>query len=109
VILPFVNEQITPFAPFGYLVEQQRGLGLIDTLGKWILNPEYKTIKRLEANYFLAENENGLGLFATDGTPIIACGYQRIVRFDQSAFQLSTPEGLVYYLIADQKILQRKP
>jgi hypothetical protein len=84
-------------------------LGLIDTLGKWILNPEYKTIKRLETNYFLVENEKGLGLFATDGTPIIACGYQRIVRFDQSAFQLSTPEGLVYYLIADQKILMRKP
>jgi hypothetical protein len=109
VVVPFINAQITPFAPFGYLVEQQGGLGLIDTLGKWILNPEYKTIKRLETNYFLVENDKGLGLFATDGTPIIACGYQRIVRFDQSAFQLSTPEGLVYYLIADQKILMRKP
>lgn len=109
VVLPFINAQITPFAPYGYLVEQQRGLGLMDTLGKWILNPEFKTIKNLESNYFLAENDKGLGLFSTDGTPIITCGYQRIVRFDQSAFQLSTPEGIVYYLIADRKILMHKP
>jgi hypothetical protein len=109
VILPLVYQKITAFAPFGFLIEQDNKLGLIDASGKWILNPEYKTIKRLETNYFLAENQNGLGLFVTDGTPIIACGYQRIVRFDQSAFQLTSAEGLAYYLLADQKILMRKP
>jgi hypothetical protein len=55
------------------------------------------------------ENNNGLGLYGTDGTPIISCGYQRIVRFDQHSFQLSTPEGLAYYLVDDQKILTLKP
>ncbi|MEY4287262.1 MAG: hypothetical protein RL511_1348 [Bacteroidota bacterium] len=109
VVLPFEQQKILPFPPFGFLVEKESGLGLIDTTGKWLLQPEYKTIKHLESAYFLVENQNGLGLCSSNGAVLLPCGYQRIVRFDPDTFQLTSADGLLYFLIPELKIIRLQP
>ncbi len=109
VVLPFEQQKILPFPPFGFLVEKESGLGLIDTAGKWLLQPEYKTIKHLESAYFLVENQNGLGLCSSNGAVLVPCGYQRIVRFDPDTFQLTSADGLLYFLVPELKIIRLQP
>jgi hypothetical protein len=109
VVLPFEQQKILPFPPFGFLVEKESGLGLIDTAGKWLLQPEYKTIKHLESAYFLVENQNGLGLCSINGAVLLPCGYQRIVRFDPDTFQLTSADGLLYFLMPELKIIRLQP
>jgi hypothetical protein len=109
VLLPIEQQKILPFAPFGFLVEKESGLGLIDTTGKWLLQPEFNTIKLLESTYFLVENSSGLGLYSARGELLLPCAYQRIVRFDPNTFQLTTSEGLLYYLVSEQKTIGLKP
>jgi WG containing repeat len=107
--LPFEQQKILPFPPFGFLIEKESGLGLIDTLGKWVLQPEFKTIKRFEAAYFLVENQNGLGLCDSNGEVLLPCIYQRIVRFDSDVFQLTSADGLLYFLISERNIITLQP
>jgi len=109
VVLPFEQQKILPFPPFGFLIEKESGLGLIDTLGKWVLQPEFKTIKRFEAAYFLVENQNGLGLCDSNGEVLLPCIYQRIVRFDSDVFQLTSADGLLYFLISERNIITLQP
>ena len=59
--------------------------------------------------FFLLEDAGGLGLCSSNGLVLVPCQYQRIVRYDENSFQLTTSEGLVYFLIDDQKFLTKKP
>jgi hypothetical protein len=57
----------------------------------------------------LVENSSGLGLYSARGELLLPCAYQRIVRFDPDTFQLTTSEGLLYYLVSEQKTIGLKP
>lgn len=97
------------FPPFGFLIQDARGVGLVDSFGKVLLQPEFKAIKSFESNLLLVENQNGLGLYNKDAQLLIECAYQRIIPFDERTLQLSSSKGLAYYFLTDQKIMTFQP
>ncbi len=83
--IPCIYQEAYPFSGRTALVKSTNLTGLIDTTGKWILDPVFEDVKR--SNTYLILSQHGMfGLALTNGTIIASCEYDRVeILFDQVA------------------------
>jgi hypothetical protein len=62
------------------------GYGLMDSTGKWVVQPDYTLIEPLGQNYYVILNEQGRGLVDFKGKEIISPKYDWISQLNDSIF-----------------------
>jgi hypothetical protein len=64
------------------------GYGLMDSTGKWVVQPDYTLIEPIGQNYFVVLNEQGRGLVDFKGKEIISPKYDWISQLNDSIFSI---------------------
>ena len=74
------------------------GYGLMDSMGKWVVQPNYTLIEPLGQNYFSILNEQGRGLVDFKGKEIISPKYDWISQLNDSIFSIRKNNFLVPFI-----------
>jgi hypothetical protein len=64
------------------------GYGLMNTEGKWVVQPNYTLIESFDGSYFLTLNENRRGLISAEGKEIIPPKYEWVSMINDSLFSI---------------------
>ncbi len=64
------------------------GYGLMNTEGKWVIQPDYTLIESLGGSYFLTLNEHGRGLISLDGKVIVPPKYEWVGIINDTLFSI---------------------
>lgn len=64
------------------------GYGLMNTAGKWVIQPDYTLIESFGVSYFLTLSENGRGLISLEGKEILPPKYEWVGIINDTLFSI---------------------
>ena len=91
----------------GYAIVDKDGLqGVINEKSKWIISPDYKSIKFFPPSYFIVNDGLLNGLFSLDGDKITDIEYKNIVHLNENYLMLYYNNELCFLNIHSKKMIK---
>ena len=81
------------------------GYGLMNTEGKWVIQPDYTLIESQGDSYFLTLNEHGRGLISKEGKEIIPPKYEWVSMINDSLFSIRQKHFYGIYHLRNGEII----
>lgn len=102
--IPCTFQDAYAFNNSGAVVKSDQQLGIINSEGKWILEPTYEDISKVGVNYILSR-QGMYGIASETGQIIAPCEFDRVeILFDQVAM-LQRGDGRSYISMKNSKLI----
>jgi len=102
--IPCIYQEAYSFSSSGAIVKADQQLGIINSEGKWILEPSYDDISKIENNYILSR-QGMYGIALSSGQIIAPCEYDRVETLFDHIAMLQRGDGREYVSLKNAKLI----
>ena len=89
------------------IVKNDTAFGLIDESAKWLIQPQYQSIKRMSDSIFLVQ-QGKLGVLNARGGIILSLEYDEIQVIDKGLLKLKKENNVFYYHLKENRFVVAK-
>ena len=104
LVIPYKFDNAMPFSDSTAVVQYKKKFGLIDLEGKFLIEPKYDDLLKLDSNLFLVR-DSLYGIIKTDGTVVLPMIYTAGSMVSDAVLKLEQDDRMSYYDIRRKQFI----